>query len=65
MVFASIEPSSIWVWLLLFGTFGLGYELRDQLSRYRRRRYAHRHDWIHQEVEAGSDGEEARYVVSQ
>ncbi len=70
MVFATAEPSSCWVWIILFGSFGLGYWLRDWLSRYRRRRYAHRHDWIRQEVQAGPGREEQRkeahdYALSQ
>ena len=57
MVFATAGPSSCWTWLVLFGSFGLGYVLRDWLSRYRRRRWRHRHDWI-EAYRAGLDGEE-------
>ena len=50
MVVASVELSSFWVWIILFGTFGAGYGLRDLLSRYRRKRWRHRHDWLHTDV---------------
>jgi hypothetical protein len=58
LIFASMEPSSIWVWLVLFGSFWGGWGLRDWLSRYRRRRWRHRHDWV-EAYRAGLDGEEA------
>ena len=60
MVFATPGPSSFWVWITLFGSFGLGYVLRAWLSRYRRRRWRrwrHRNDWV-EAYRAGSDGEE-------
>ena len=61
MVFATAGPSSFWVWLVLFGSFGGGYWLRDLLSRQRRKRWRRRHDVLREWVEAGPERKEAQH----
>jgi hypothetical protein len=55
-IFAS-QPTSAIVWLVLFGSFGLGYW-------YRRRRWRHRHDVLEEYV-AGPKRKEAHHALPQ